>query len=580
MGRPKKVQVLQSPSDPNRAQSFLAKARDAVAAARAEAGKRKSETVEQESRMSVKAKSSAKSSASAPAKPPTPPKAPPKAAVQAAHAPPPKPSMPTVEKGDSAKAVAKGAPEVPPIRCTRKVSEAELALHRPKALSLAPPPAKAAKQPDSLSGSPGSTQASSSTSPSGASDRTRLFLEKAKALRLAAAKPKGSMPNDAKEVATKEVTTKVSEASQHTGTKDSEEVRSEVQGKETKQPKDSCEMPSAPNTQETKQPTDTKQSEGKRDDEQCKDSKPNSTSGGNDALLMEHLITPPSKVNSYRSLPSTVSLTPSPVQRMQALSSFTSDEDHWQWEPDTGCSQRSYYGSRGESWWGAGWDYYPPSQSWFWDHCKQRYVGAWGDRCWSWQPHEDKSWSNNGWDDRQTSWDHHGDGQDEPYYDVDNSEIHRALYDRQPSSVSDVLNSIVSPSRVGGVENEVKEPDVPGINEVKEPDAPIAPGIAQVKEPDAPIAPGTTEVKEPDAPIAPGIAEVKEPDVPIPAEVKEPPKHDGRDQSKKHEDGDGAVPIGEDAPGPGPDGWRLNKKGEPVSAAALWMRFYRSIRSP
>ena len=53
------------------------------------------------------------------------------------------------------------------------------------------------------------------------------------------------------------------------------------------------------------------------------------------------------------------------------------DDDDGEWHD----SQRSYYGSRGMSWWGPDAGYYP-YKSYFWDSARDRYVVANGNDTW------------------------------------------------------------------------------------------------------------------------------------------------------------------------------------------------------
>ena len=150
-------------------------------------------------------------------------------------------------------------------------------------------------------------------------------------------------------------------------------------------------------------------------------------------------------------------------------------------------SQRDYFGSRGESWWG-NWDSYG-GPTWYYDSWKNRDVYCWGPESWV--------------VDRQSTWDY-GSG--------------------------DATTPVPSPA---GTE------EAPG--DVRSTLANRMPSRLSV----------TTS-----------------------SEAAETPDGDGADEADPGE----AEPAEDGENGTG-DKWRLDKRGNPLSPAALYMRFYRNIRS-
>ena len=536
MGRPKKAQPVQSPSDPNRAQSFLAKAREAIALAKDSTKRKVSDAnLHHDPDLALPANAKAKSSGSVPAgkrPPPCPAKATPSesahpkpaaAAPESAH---PKPAAAAPAAPKPVPVLAKHSPQVPPVRCNGKTSEEELARHCPKALSIAPPPPRAASE---LNDSP-AVSATPSSGGATAFDRTRMCLEKAKQIRLAAAGMTSNAStaepvitdkvsaNNSKETTTSTVSLSIPEASEKNSTQTVVHANAKHDQAcfETVQP-----------SQQTTPSTDGKSSP---------------------TVPPTDLCTPPPKQPAHWA-----SATPSPVSRMQSLSSWCS-EDSGEWAFN-GCSQRSYYGSKGQSWWAPGWDYYPPNQSWFWDEGHDRYVGAWGSQSWTWKKHN--TWAENDWEDWQPKESDEHTGPDNAEEDeVGHDAIRQALVARRPSSLSE-LAQIASPH--GDC-----EPAMSGCTKRNEP--------GDVKQADM-ITEQLEQVLHEIVASDGNEGALRKPDT---------PQHVAQEQHVETEDP--AQPGGEavetpDERGSGPHGWRCDKHGQPCSPKALYMRFYRSIRS-
>eukprot|EP00435_Cladocopium_sp_Y103_P025551 s3436_g6.t1 len=212
---------------------------------------------------------------------------------------------------------------------------------------------------------------------------------------------------------------------------------------------------------------------------------------------MDVLATPPPKANQFASPKGSPDGVGSDVATTVGGSSrslsdeFDDDDPRWL----QGHSQRSYYGSRGESWWSGGADWYPAHYCYYWDHNRNRGVYAWGDQSWTYKSPE---WKEHG------SWE--------------------------------------------------------GKDETPSPDAPALPdegdnvrGVLNSRLPTTSFSP---DEASPDA-STPGEAHSE---VPAPSE---------------------AVGTGEDGAPAAPEGktWRTDKHGNPLNPAALYMRFYRQIRS-
>ena len=276
------------------------------------------------------------------------------------------------------------------------------------------------------------------------------------------------------------------------------------------------------------------------------------------------------------------------------------DDDEWH------DSQRSYYGSRGMSWWGPDAGYYP-YKSYFWDSVRNRYVVANGYDTWV---VDSKDWRS-GWSDWDQGW-----GYEDTSY---------------------APNDIHDPSDAPGGPDHYPDAEMPGTTET--PSTETAPSMETASNtpetPDTAETPSTAEI--PSRETASTAAEAtpkltrgftathdrlalrKPSTLTEPAET--PGEHDengdGQPPSPEqahHENGDasmGQVPApghveaastaapevpGEAAPSsagparPGPikqervalppsEAWRLDKYGNPCSPEALYMRFYRRLRS-
>ena len=208
------------------------------------------------------------------------------------------------------------------------------------------------------------------------------------------------------------------------------------------------------------------------------------------------LVTPPPKANQFASPNGSpdalVSDTTHEGSSRSGSDEFDDDDPRWL----QGHSQRSYYGSRGESWWSRGDEYYPAHYCYYWDYNRNRGVYARGDQSWT---YTSPAWKEHG------SWDGRYDtpSVEAPAFPDGGDSVLTALHSRLPTT-------IYSPDEAS--------PD------------------------------GT-----------PGE---------VPSEIPAP-------------SGPGDGP-GEDAADAEPTAgktWRTDKHGNPLNPAALYMRFYRQIRS-
>ena len=475
MGRPKKVQPAQSPSNPNMVQGFLAKARAAVEAAKDAGTKRRAEQAPEAS-PPVKAKASppavAKTAAVVVAKGsvPAPPVAPKssQAAPNAAEAP-----------------TAKSTMLVPPtVRCVGKCRVTGEQPLQPKALCLVPPPPKPEAVTKDVSQSPSDSPA---TEASTASERTKAVLEKAKQIRLA------NQQNSTHEAST---------------------------------------------------PT------------------PKSVSS-------ELVTPPPTKRNCVSPQPPT----PSPVPKMQRLASGVSETSDWDcWQG--GHSQREFYGSKGESWWGSGWNYYPGWNNWFYDHRNESYTNTWGDKAWT-------TYEGTPWESKNTSTSDVEVCETPQHVDSDDR-FHEMWNDETPTHE-------VEPHIPAAVETQqIPSPmEIEPSNEPTEPAAQTASTAIEAHPTEndtvrAALAKRMpTNLSEfgdkPDSPCKTAVdAQPAKLDCPNSATQAPEASHPNQSQQEaKDNDND----DDDDVPGQGAEGWKNDKHGKPLKPKALYMRFYRAIRS-
>ena len=186
-------------------------------------------------------------------------------------------------------------------------------------------------------------------------------------------------------------------------------------------------------------------------------------------------------------------------------------------------SQREYFGRRGETWWNGDWGAGYWGKTSFWDYKQNRYVAAWADQTWSW----DSSWD--------SSWQSGEPGKDDA---DDHERVRQVFAQRQPTQ-----SAFETPAPSPAGENEDQEPFPEGEDLVKQLEAAMA-------APDEEPAPAGAE-----KPVAAPAEAVKP--VAAPAEAVKP------------------VAVKQELD----DSWRRDKYGKPLSPAALYMRFYRSLRS-
>ena len=248
-------------------------------------------------------------------------------------------------------------------------------------------------------------------------------------------------------------------------------------------------------------------------------------------------VTPPPKQSNFASPKSTT-----PVAPMKRLDSYESDEFC--------CSQREYYGRKGQSWWGqhSGWDYHP-YHNWYYDHAKGRYVFTHGPEAWVWDgPWEENWWETNNEEANQSP-------EDSP--DASNGDrVWNALAHRKPSTIA------TSPGEDAPMtpESEVVTTFPPDVSAEQEASDSTSHGTP-VHESDA-CAPETNEAHEP------------EPSDSVPAEPAPPAETPHVPEAGSH------VARAKEAPAAGEDNkWRCDKHGNLLNPEALYMRFYRRIRS-
>ena len=250
--------------------------------------------------------------------------------------------------------------------------------------------------------------------------------------------------------------------------------------------------------------------------------------------------TPPPKQNTFASPKSTT-----PVAPMKKLDSYESD--------DFCCSQRDYYGRKGQSWWGnhSGWDRYP-YHNWYYDHSKSRYVFTHGPESWVWDGPWEKNWWENNHEDAGESPTNTPDATNDDRTRDD--AIWHALTERRPSTIA------TSPGE--------EVPMTPGSDVIMA--FPPDDERQDVTEP-----PDATSLETPDAHAAENnevhAAEnnevhAAEPSVPeelIAAETPTAPEVDSHGDRAK------------EAPAAGEDNkWRCDKHGKLLNPEALYMRFF------
>lgn len=168
------------------------------------------------------------------------------------------------------------------------------------------------------------------------------------------------------------------------------------------------------------------------------------------------------------------------------------------------CSQVSYYGSKGQSWWAPGTDTYTHGKWWWWDPVKEHYVVTYGNDVWI---SKSRDW-NGEWvrsEDTTVS-------AEDVSPQSEQSDVRNFLKQRQPTSLSDATSIATE-----------DDPGTPGET---------SPGTAGDE--------GNGDDAMPEAT---------------------------------------AVPEGEPSKLPSSEAYRLDKHGNPISPEALYMRFYRRLRS-
>ena len=212
------------------------------------------------------------------------------------------------------------------------------------------------------------------------------------------------------------------------------------------------------------------------------------------------------------------------------------------------CSQVSYYASQGKSWWGT--DAEPfGGKTWYYDYTKQHYVYAKGSQCWI---SDTDDW-NGTWtlqpETAKTVLDG-DDGTSVASSPMETATVRDFLASRQPTGFTDTSL------------DELEQLDGDPLSEQGQPDAAmpeeVQPNAAAQAEQAA-----SHETPQPKALFA------LESEAPSPAVPLEPPRADP------------SLPAPAKAAGtvPASEAYRLDKYGKTISPEALYMRFYRKLRS-
>lgn len=208
-------------------------------------------------------------------------------------------------------------------------------------------------------------------------------------------------------------------------------------------------------------------------------------------------------------------VSPPKMKPLPYVSTHDENDDRWNY----GHSQKEYYASKGQSWWRDGWDY-DQGNNWFYDHYQKKYVVCTAEGAWA-------------YDD----WNHEAN-------QVDG--IAEAEGTPTVPSTSTPTSALEGPTAAAGVVHSklaARQPTFPSPHEETEP----TPG-----EEDTPNLDGAVDGEGGGGggDETPAAAEV---------ETEEPP--------------------GDENPDEHPDAWRCDKNGVQLQPQALYMRFYRRVRS-
>ena len=207
------------------------------------------------------------------------------------------------------------------------------------------------------------------------------------------------------------------------------------------------------------------------------------------------LKTPPAKSGFASPKASPADLSPAVESVRSQDSAMPSPDEEFH------CSQVSYYGSKGQSWWAPGTDSYTHGKWWWWDPVTEHYVVTHGNDVWI---SKSGDWNGEWVQSQDTPM-----SPEEASPESDQSGIRNFLAGRQPTGLSDAT-SVATDAEVG-----------------------------------------------------------------TPGEISSSPAEDAEDGLDAMPDGATAVPEGN----PGSEAYRLDKHGQPISPEALYMRFYRRLRS-
>ena len=199
---------------------------------------------------------------------------------------------------------------------------------------------------------------------------------------------------------------------------------------------------------------------------------------------------------------------------------------------DTFCnSQKEYFGRKGQSWWGPDCDH----ASWFWDSYNNRYVVTQGEKCWFEYPAE--QWTKPWWE------------QDQEQNNLE-ANLETALTDLGLDEAQDQGGDEGVDVRTSLA---LRKPSVMTVaHESSDGMAPDEMTDEQQGEPQAPLETPDTHEQHGETP--------PETPTPSPAVVGVPDLPRSCKPDKV-------------------EAWRLDKKGNPISPEALYMRFYRRLRS-
>eukprot|EP00435_Cladocopium_sp_Y103_P014655 s4821_g3.t1 len=209
----------------------------------------------------------------------------------------------------------------------------------------------------------------------------------------------------------------------------------------------------------------------------------------------------------------------------------------------------SYCASQGKSWWAS--DAGPFGKSWWFDPCKRHYVYAKGTQCWI-----------SDTDDWYGSW---------------------TLQEESPTTIPDEDDDMGTPSTDNGMGHDSSVRDFLATRQPT--------GLTDSSESQAVECLDGDELEVPEEPRIPGDAKDEQPKVPQGAKLPEEAK--GAEEAKvPHAGAPGTLPSpAPAAPAPvsaapvvpravqASEAYRLDKFGNPISPEALYMRFYRRLRS-